>query len=72
MAIVFVTVKTESFTFWVNVYIRVGKPRLVDLGELSVNKVSVNKPSRVENRAGIVHNTSQNTEGHFENSNGQH
>ena len=53
MAIVFVTVKTESFTFWVNVYIRVGKPRLVDLGELSVNKVSVNKPSRVENRAGI-------------------
>ena len=24
MAIVFVTVKTESFTFWVNVYIRVG------------------------------------------------
>ena len=48
MSIVFVTVKTEFFNFWVNVYIRIGWPRLVDLGELSVNKVSVNKASRVE------------------------
>ena len=48
MAIVFVTVKTEFFNFWVNVYIRIGWPRLVDLVELSVNKVSVNKASRVE------------------------
>ena len=45
MAIVFVTVKTESFTFWVNVYIRVGSQGLLTwVNSLTTKLVSIKPP----------------------------